>query len=320
MADRHAAAGARGRPGELDASAGRRGHRSGTRRRPLDRHTLEVGILGVLRIAVIAAAVAASAGPLLYGAVLSVRPFGDVVADPLALPALGEVDLSAYARAMADEAAGGFGLARFMRTSVTVAVWTTVLAVACSVLGAYAAVRLRFFGRDTVNGFFLAVYLFPGIVLAVPLFVLFSRIGLTGSLVGLVIIYMAQTIPVSLYMLRGYFQAVPAGVEEAAEVDGCNRVQVITRVVLPMALPGVAATGLYVFMIAWNEFLFALLFLVDDRQRWTVSLGIARLADFAVPAPVLMAGSIAITVPVVAGFLLAQRLLVSGLTAGAEKG
>ncbi|WP_449289417.1 carbohydrate ABC transporter permease [Nocardiopsis chromatogenes] len=207
-----------------------------------------------------------------------------------------------------------------MRNSASVAAWTTVLTVACSVLGAYAAVRLRFFGRDTVNGFFLAVYLFPGIVLAVPLFVLFSRVGLTGTLTGLVLIYMAQTVPVALYMLRGYFQAVPAGVEEAAEVDGCNRLQVIVRVVLPMALPGITATALYVFMIAWNEFLFALLFLVGDRERWTVSLGIARLGDFAVPAPVLMAGSIAITVPVVAGFLLAQRLLVSGLTAGAEKG
>ncbi|ASU84752.1 carbohydrate ABC transporter permease [Nocardiopsis gilva YIM 90087] len=291
------------------------------RRRPrLDRHAVESRLLAALRIVVIVGAIAAAAGPLLYGAVLSVRPFTEIISAPLALPRPGEVDVSSYGRALADESAGGFGLARFMRTSLLVSVWTMLLTVVCSVLGAYAAVRLRFFGRDTVNGFFLAVYLFPGIVLAVPLFVLFSRIGLTGSLVGLVIIYMAQTIPVSLYMLRGYFQAVPVSVEEAAEVDGCNRLQVITRVVLPMALPGVAATGLYVFMIAWNEFLFALLFLVDDRERWTVSLGIARLADFAIPAPVLMAGSIAITVPVVIGFLLAQRLLVSGLTAGAEKG
>ncbi|GAA3756090.1 multiple sugar transport system permease protein [Spinactinospora alkalitolerans] len=289
-------------------------------RRPLDRHAVERRVLGVLRVLVIAGAVAAAAGPLLYGVVLSVRPFADVVAEPLALPAPGEVDAGAYVEALRDESAGGFGLARFMRNSLAVALGTTALAVACSVLGAYAAVRLRFFGRDSVNGFFLAVYLFPGIVLAVPLFVVFSRIGLTSSLTGLVLIYLAQTIPVSLYMLRNYFHAVPVGVEEAAEVDGCNRMQVIWRVVLPMAMPGIAATALYVFMIAWNEFLFALLFLVDDRRRWTVSLGIAQLTDFNVPAPVLMAGSIAITVPVVAGFLLAQRLLISGLTAGAEKG
>lgn len=285
-----------------------------------DRHGVERRVLAVARVAVIALAAAAAVGPLLYGAVLSVRPFASFVADPLALPSLSEIDADAYPTALRSEEEGGFGLARFMRNSLYVAVWTTVLAVACSVLGAYAAVRLRFFGRDTVNGFFLAVYLFPGIVLAVPLFVFFSRLGLTGTLTGLVLIYMAQTVPVALYMLRGYFQAVPAGVEEAAEVDGCNRLQVIVRVVLPMALPGITATALYVFMIAWNEFLFALLFLVGDRERWTVSLGIARLGEFAVPAPVLMAGSISITVPVVVGFLLAQRLLVSGLTAGAEKG
>ncbi|MFC7328933.1 carbohydrate ABC transporter permease [Marinactinospora rubrisoli] len=289
-------------------------------RRPLDRHAAEGAVLAALRVLVIATATVAAVAPLVYGVVLSVRPFADVVADPLALPGPGEVDVTSYGTALRDESDGGFGLGRFMRNSVVVATASTLLAVACSVLGAYAAVRLRFFGRDAVNGVFLAVYLFPGIVLAVPLFVLFSRIGLTGTLPGLVLIYLAQTVPVSLYLLRGYFRAVPASVEEAAEVDGCNRFQVITRVVLPMALPGITATALYVFVIAWNEFLFALLFLVDDRERWTVSLGIARLADFSIPAPVLMAGSIAITVPVVAGFLLAQRLLISGLTAGAEKG
>ncbi len=289
-------------------------------RRRWDRHAVERRVLGVLRVAVVAGAVAAAAGPVLYGVVLSVRPFPDVAADPLGLPGPGSWDPSAYGRALAPEERGGFGLAGFMANSLVVAVATTLAAVACSVLGAYAAVRLRFFGRDAVNGLFLAVYLFPGIVLAVPLFVLFGRLGLTGSLPGLVLIYLAQTVPVALYMLRGYFQAVPVSVEEAAEVDGCSRRQVIVRVVLPMALPGLAATGLYVFMIAWNEFLFALLFLAPDRDRWTVALGVARLADFSVPAPVLMAGSVAVTVPVVAGFLLAQRLLVSGLTAGAEKG
>lgn len=103
-------------------------------------------------------------------------------------------------------------------------------------------------------------------------------------------------------------------------IDGCNRFQVITRIVLPIAIPGIAATALYVFMIAWNEYLFALLFLVRDRQRWTAALGIAQFSDFNIPIPVLMAGSVVMTIPVVIGFFAAQRLLVSGLTAGADKG
>ena len=285
------------------------------------RHAVERRGLSVLRPVIIVLAVVATAGPLLYGVVLSIRPLPSVINEPLnLLPSFAEMDFGSYTQALRSEENGGFGLARFMRNTVIVATGATAASVACSVLGAYAAVRLKFFGRDTINGLFLLVYLFPGIVLAVPLFVLFSRIGLTGSLFGLVIIYMAQTVPVALYMLRNYFFAVPESVEEAALIDGCSRAQLIWRVVLPMAMPGIVATTLYVFVIAWNEFLFALLFLVDDRERWTVSLGIAQLSEFGVPPTVLMAGSIAITIPVVVGFLAAQRALVSGLTAGAEKG
>lgn len=104
-------------------------------------------------------------------------------------------------------------------------------------------------------------------------------------------------------------------------IDGCGRMQTIARVVIPIAMPGIVATALYVFMIAWNEFLFALLFLVDDRQRWTVSLGVHQLSDSLTVSPtILMAGSIAITAPVVVIFLIAQRALVTGLASGAEKG
>jgi multiple sugar transport system permease protein len=288
----------------------------GARRFRRARLTAEDRVLGVLRWTVITVAVVATAGPLLYGVLLSLRPFQSVVSEPLDLiPALDEITVDSYPTAIAE-----YGLGGNMWNSLQVALATAALAILFSVLGAYAAVRLRFLGRDTVNVVFLGVYLLPGIVLAVPLFVLLSRVGLTGSLVGLVFVYVAQTVPVALYMLRTYLVAVPSSVEEAAMIDGCGRLALIRRVVLPLALPGVAATALYVFMIAWNEYLFALLFLVADRDRWTVSLGIAQLTEFSVPTTVLMAGSIAITVPVVAGFFLAQRLLVTGLTSGAEKG
>ena len=278
-------------------------------------------VFSVLRWAVVVITVVVSAGPLVYGLALSVRPLPDVFAEPLNIfPSLAELDLSSYPTALKDESDGGFGLGRFMLNSLLVSVGTVLVSVAFSVLGAYAAVRLKFRGRGGVNAMFLMVYLFPGIVLAVPLYVMFSRIGLRGELVGLVIIYLAQTVPVAVYMLRNYFLAVPEGIEEAAMLDGCSRMQIVRKIVLPLALPGIVATALYVFMIAWNEYLFALLFLVADRERWTVSLGIAQLTEFSVPTTVLMAGSIAITVPVVAGFFMAQRLLVTGLTSGAEKG
>ena len=122
-------------------------------------------------------------------------------------------------------------------------------------------------------------------------------------------------------MLRNYFDTVPVSLEEAAAIDGCSRLGVMWRISLPLAKPAIMANALYVFMIAWNEFLFALLFLVEDRDRWTVSLGISQLAgSIEVPDTVLMAGSVILTLPIVVLFFASERLLTEGLTAGAEKG
>lgn len=272
------------------------------------------------RVLVIGVALLAAIGPVVYGVLISLRPFSSVTQAPLdLLPSFDEIDLSSYITAMVDESAGGFGLGRFVLNSLLVALGTVVLSLLACILGAYAAARLRYRGRGVVNAIILAVYLFPGIVLAVPLFVILSRAGLRGSLIGLLIVYVASTIPVAIYMMRNYFIALPESVEEAAIIDGCTLPQMLRRVVLPIALPGVVATSIYVFMIAWNEYFYALLFLVQDRARWTAPLGISQLTDFQVPVTVLLAGSITVTVPVIVLFFLAQRYLVSGLTAGAER-
>lgn len=272
------------------------------------------------RVVIILAALVAAIGPVVYGVLISLRPFSAVTQSPLDLiPSFDEIDVSSYFTAMADESAGGFGLGRFVLNSLLVALGTVVLSLLACILGAYAAARLRYRGRGFVNAIILAVYLFPGIVLAVPLFVILSRAGLRGSLVGLLIVYVASTIPVAIYMMRNYFIALPESVEEAAIIDGCTLPQMLRRVVLPIALPGVVATSIYVFMIAWNEYFYALLFLVQDRARWTAPLGISQLTDFQVPVTVLLAGSITVTLPVIVLFFLAQRYLVSGLTAGAER-
>jgi multiple sugar transport system permease protein len=196
-----------------------------------------------------------------------------------------------------------------------------VATIAVSVLGAYSVARLEFFGKRTVHFLFLAVYLFPSILLAVPLFVFFTRIGLRGSLGALVIVYVSQTVAVSIYMLRNYFETIPVSLEEAAALDGATRLGVMRHVSLPLAMPAIMANALFVFMIAWNEFLFALLFLVEERSRWTVSLGLSQLAgSIEIPTTVLMAGSVALTLPIVILFFASERLLTEGLTAGAEKG
>lgn len=287
----------------------------------MSRDRVETRILGLARVVWLIIVVVGCLVPLLYMFLLSVRPLQGVLADPLDLiPSADELNLEAYRRVVRSPEEGGYGMLSFFGNSLQVAIGSVVLTVALSVLGAYAATRLRFPFKNVINTSFFAVYMFPGIVMAIPLFVLFSRIGLRGELPALVIIYLASTVPVSVYMLRNYFRSIPQGLEDAALVDGCNRMQVVTKIVLPLALPAIAATSLYVFMIAWNEYLFALLFLLERRDNWTVSLGLAQLDDISVSATVLMAGSVLLTLPVIALFFAAERLLVEGLTAGAEKG
>ncbi|WP_232665659.1 carbohydrate ABC transporter permease [Pseudonocardia sp. TRM90224] len=285
-----------------------------------NRDVVETRVFGVLRWVVIAVLVLATAFPFYYMIVLSLRSLDEVVLHPGALwPA--EFDVSTYLSVLLPEDDGGQGFLVFLRNSFVIAVLTVVVTLLAAIPGAYAISRLQFRGRRQVSALFLAVYLFPAILLAVPLFVFFARIGLRGSLAGLLIVYVAQTVPISIYMLRNYFETVPVSLEEAAAIDGCSRFQIIRRVSLPLAMPAVVSNALYVFMIAWNEFLFALLFLAEDRDRWTVSLGLSQLAgSIEIPTTVLMAGSVLLTLPIVVLFFFAERLLVEGLTSGAEKG
>jgi multiple sugar transport system permease protein len=289
-------------------------------RRSWSRDRVETLVFGVLRWVVIAVLLVVTLFPMYYMVVLSLRSLDEVVLRPALLwPA--EFDWSSYVQVLISEEDGGQGFLVFLRNSTILAVLTVVFTLLAAIPGAYAISRLEFFGRRQVSALFLAVYLFPAILLAVPLFVFFSGIGLRGSLVGLVVVYVAQTVPLSIYMLRNYFDTVPVSLEQAAAMDGASRLTILRRISLPLAMPAVVSNALYVFMIAWNEFLFALLFLAENRPRWTVSLGLAQLAgSIEIPTTVLMAGSVLLTLPIIVLFFLAERLLVEGLTSGAEKG
>jgi multiple sugar transport system permease protein len=287
-----------------------------------NRNTVEVRVLGVLRWVVIAGLMLFTLFPFYYMVLLSFRDLSSLVQDPARLwPTLSELTIDTYRNVLAPTDSGGQGFLRFMANSGLVAIGTVILTLAFAIPGAYAVARLRFPGQRKVSVLFLSVYLFPSILLAVPLFVYFTKIGLRGSLAALVLVYVSQTVAVSLYMLRNYFQTVPASIEEAAAVDGAGRFTIMRRITLPLAMPAILANGLFVLMIAWNEFLFALLFLVENRPRWTVSLGLSQLAgSIEIPTTVLMAGSVILTLPIVILFFSSERLLAGGLTAGAEKG
>jgi multiple sugar transport system permease protein len=286
------------------------------------RDNVERRVFGVLRPVVIVLLLIICLFPFYYMVLLSFRSLDAVLQDPGALwPEAGGIDLSTYKDVLASTESGGQGFLTFIRNSAVVAVGTVVLTLLVSIPGAYAVSRLDFFGRRQISAVFLGVYFFPAILLAIPLFVFFTRIGQRGTLTGLVVVYVAQVAAVSIYMLRNYFDTIPASLEEAAAIDGCTRLQAMRHISLPLAMPAIASNALFVFMIAWNEFLFALLFLVENRARWTVSLGLSQLAgSIEVPTTVLMAGSVILTVPIIILFFLSERWLAGGLTAGAEKG
>jgi len=210
--------------------------------------------------------------------------------------------------------------------SLLVSIPTALIAVVLSTLGAYATARLHFKGRELMLNGVLIVYLFPAVLLMIPLFAMLSQISLVmgfnvqDNLAVLVLTYLAQTLPVALYMLTNYFRTIPDEIEQAALIDGCTRFEVIWRITLPLAVPALITVGIYTFMIAWNEFLYAFIFL-NDRTAFTIPIKINTIFNDPSPRPhVVMAASTIMTVPVIALFLAFEKFLERGLTAGGVKG
>ena len=207
----------------------------------------------------------------------------------------------------------------FLMNSALVSVATVLITLGFSIPGAYATARLRFPGRAFLSRSILLIYMVPAIVLVIPLYAFFSQMGLRNTLTGLIVVYPATTIPVALYMLQGYFAGLPQELDEAGLMDGLGRFGVIVRITMPLSLPALASVSLYVFMIAWNEFLFSFMFL-DDPGLFTLSRGVVSLNSSEVPRQHLMAGAVIATVPVLIVFLWFERFLVAGLTSGSVKG
>ncbi|GAA2217827.1 carbohydrate ABC transporter permease [Streptomyces aculeolatus] len=215
-------------------------------------------------------------------------------------------------------------LARYFVNSLIVAGAATACSVVIAVFAAYAVSRYRFRGKRLFTVTVLSTQMFPGILFLLPLFLIFVNIGNTtgialyGSRGGLILTYMTFTLPFSIWMLVGYLDSIPRDLDEAALVDGCGPLKALFRVVVPAAVPGIVAVAIYSFMTAWGEVLFASV-MTNDVTR-TLSVG---LQGYATQTEVywnqVMAASLVVSLPIVAGFLLLQRYLVAGLTAGAVK-
>lgn len=204
--------------------------------------------------------------------------------------------------------------------SVVVAVSSTLLATAIGLIGAYALARLKFLGRAFMASAVLITYLVPPSILFIPLYAQMRNLGLADSLAGLIAAYPSFTVPFVTWLLMGYFESIPEELEHAAMIDGATRFGAFRRVIVPLAAPGVLAAGLYAFTQAWNEFLYALVFITDVKLR-TLPVGLSTFITGDVYGwGYLMAGAVLTTLPVIAAYIYLQKYMVEGLTAGSVKG
>ncbi|MFC4065099.1 ABC transporter permease [Actinoplanes subglobosus] len=209
---------------------------------------------------------------------------------------------------------------RWYLNTIMVSAASTAVALICAALGGYALARLRFRGAQGFTVTVLLTYVMPGALLFIPLYQLLIETRLTDSLWSLVVTYPTFTLPFAMWLLTGYFASIPVDLEEAALVDGSTRVQAFRRVVLPLARPGLLAVALFTLTNAWNEFLFAFVFITKDEYK-TLPVGMqSMIAGDVVPQGQLAAASLLVSIPVVVMYAFGQRFLTEGLTAGAVKG
>jgi multiple sugar transport system permease protein len=212
------------------------------------------------------------------------------------------------------------GFPRLMANSAVVTALSVAICMLFGSLAAYSISRYRFWGRSLLLVFYLVIRMFPFVLLLVPIFVMLRELRLLDSRSGLALAYTAFLLPVAVWMLKGFFDAIPSELEDASRVDGSTRLGALVRIVLPLAAPGMIATAVFVAIAAWNEFLFALLLTSSQGSRtWPVGLQL-MVGEFQLPWGLLSAGGIISIIPIILFFAVVQRSLVRGLTAGGLKG
>jgi len=208
----------------------------------------------------------------------------------------------------------------YLRNSIVVSLSTVAVTIAVATPAAYSLTRFRFPGREQLAGTILFTYMFAPIMIIVPFYVMMRFLGLANTHIGLVLAYTAFCLPFSLWMLRTFFQSIPLDIEQAAMVDGANRLQTVLYIVLPLALPGVIATSIFTFILTWNDSIFARILISADELK-TLPVGIADLYNASVVDwGMIMAAGLLVLTPVLGVFFVIQKYMVAGLGAGALKG
>jgi arabinogalactan oligomer / maltooligosaccharide transport system permease protein len=267
----------------------------------------------LVRHAVLLAFVAVSVYPVLNVLSISLRPGNRLRSTDLAIvPA--DWTLDNYTQLFTDQP-----FLRWLGNSLVVATLVTVTGVALASIGGYAFSRFRFVGRRSLLVAILTTQMFPVTMLLLPLYLLVAKLGLLNSYFGLMIFYTSTALPFCIWQMKGFYDTIPASLEDAARVDGCSQMETFWRVTLPLAVPGLVITALFSFMAAWSEYMVAAQ-VMQDEAMFTLPLGIRSFqASMSTQWGLYAAASMLVSIPVVIVFLALSRYLVSGLTLGAVK-
>jgi ABC-type glycerol-3-phosphate transport system permease component len=232
----------------------------------------------------------------------------------------GHISLGSYRVDFTQTSTTGVNFGRALLNSAIVALSATVIAVILGSLAGYALARTRLRGRPVILGFILIAGFFPVIAMVGPMFLSYRRVGLLDTYPGLIISYLIYTLPIAVWLLTNYFSQIPIALEEAAIVDGATRLQALRRIIVPVALPGVFTATIISFILAWNDFLFALMFMTSPNH-FTAPVAIVNLgqSQYQVFYNRIDAAVVALTIPVALIVIFAQKRIISGLTAGALK-
>ncbi len=257
--------------------------------------------------------------PVLWVLKMAVTPSQAFSMDPNPIPTT--ISLQNFIDVVGTRSADGSWLfGRQLFNSLLVSGVTSILGLVLACTAGYAFSRWTFPGAKVGMSLFLVTQMFPGVVMAVPLYILLDELGLLDSMVGLALVYSTTAVPFCTWNLKGYFDTIPKELEEAALMDGASRWVTFTRIILPLARPAVVVTGLFSFMTAWNEFILAATFMSDERAFTLPVVLNAYVGEFGTEWGRFAAGAVLVSLPVMGLFFLLQRYLVEGLTAGSVKG
>jgi arabinogalactan oligomer/maltooligosaccharide transport system permease protein len=258
--------------------------------------------------------------PVLWVVKMALTPSQAFSLDPWPFPDPATMSLDNFRDVMGFSDDGNKLFFRQLANSLVVSLATSAVGLALSTAAAYALSRWEFPGKDRSMAAFLVTQMFPGVVMLIPLYILLDALGLLNVLTGLVLVYATTSVPFSVWTLKGYFDTIPKDLEEAALLDGCTRLQTFFWVILPLARPALAVTGLFSFMTAWNEFILAATLMTDDVKYTLPVVLQSYVHDYGAEWRHFAAGAMLVSIPVMALFFSLQRHFVEGLTAGGVKG